>query len=106
MYSTCSNPNCGTRLIRIGINAKYYYIACDNLSCPLYRERQGLRKKEPKPKPSRTVWPGYQEGLRKKKENYALLRSLKVPCRQAAKDCSGMRTREIVEEMQKELVLA
>ena len=104
MYSTCSNPNCATRLIRIGGNAKYYYIGCDNTGCRLYRERQGLRKQEPKP--SRTVWPGYQEGLRKKKENYALLRSLKVPCRQAAKDCSGMRTREIVEEMQKELVLA
>lgn len=91
--------SCGHPLIEVSINKDYCLYLCDNSSCLLFRERQGVRKKEPEPdptsgfKPDRRLLPSYYPYLEQKKHNYHFLRNLGIRSSDAARMTSNKQTR-------------
>jgi len=95
----CSN--CGQELTETSFGGFYLYV-CDDWRCSLYRERQGIRAKEPEKKkcPRKKDQPGYGQWLWQKKDNYHELRRHKIPSKEAANVCGNYkRTREILERV-------
>ena len=96
---TCKE--CKQPLVEINFNTKYYVYKCNNWRCPLYMDRQGIRKKGPEPKkyPRKKLQPGYNQWLYQKNINYHKLRSLHIPSKEAANVCGNYkRTRQILEK--------
>jgi len=71
-------------------NRCYYIYLCDNDKCRLFRQRQGVRSKDPEPEPEiqhrkATELPSYPAIRARAKENYRTARLLGIECREASK---------------------
>ena len=93
--------NCGQPLIAIKFQTGSTYV-CDNWRCHLHRQRQDvqlIKQKEEEteqPKPSYPGSPKYLSTREKynaqRRENYQVLRNLRIPSREAANMTSNKQT--------------